>query len=81
MVLLIRKIELHTVPEGWEEDLGTKTVWTLDVGEARNLLGVGAEASESNSVLLGSIGVAAQARIASDYLEARWESYETISVT
>ena len=78
MRLVIWRVEVDTVPARWEEDLGAKTVWAVDVWKLIGLWSRNSEAGVVDGALLESVGEGAEAWGAGKHTESWWESQEAL---
>lgn len=81
---LIWKIEILSVPTRWEEDLRTKTIWTVHIGETTSLrvatLFVVVEAVVADSLRGKVTTPRALEGVASKHSEPFWESLQLVVV-
>jgi hypothetical protein len=80
--LVIGRVEVHTIPAGWEEDLGTETVGAVGGGHSPGL-GRGGwiiQADEAHSLGSEIIGLVTLERVTSKHAEALGEGLELVVV-
>lgn len=79
-LLMIRRVQVHSIPATGKEYLGSKSIRTVVVGEAVCLRSVGSQTIEGYCLLRLCVGIIAQIWITSKHLEAFWECKQSILI-